>query len=63
MLVSEDPSVVVLSEYRLCPVRRGFTLQVTGEPNRGKQVPMALYLWDRERGRTVARFTLAIEAK
>jgi carboxypeptidase T len=61
VLVSENPSVVVLSEYRLCPVRQGFTLQVSKEARPGRQVPMALYLWDRDRGCTVARFTVTIE--
>ena len=64
VLVSEDPALVVPSEYRLVPVRpgNGFTLQVPAKAKPGTVVPMALYLWDEDRGRSVARFTLTVEA-
>ena len=62
VLVSEDPAVVVLSEYRLFPVKQGFTLQATKDARPGAQVPLTLYLWDRDRTRSVIRFTLTIAA-
>lgn len=61
VLVSEDPRIVILSEYRLVPVKIGFTLQVIKSAKPGTTVPMALYLWDRDRARTVRRFTLTID--
>ena len=63
VVVSEDPAIVVPSEYRLFPLKNGFTLQVTKDARPGTQIPLSLYIWDHERRRSVARFTLRIEEK
>jgi carboxypeptidase T len=62
VLVSEDPAIQVPSEFRRIPARTGFTLQVDRTAKGGERVPMALYLWDRDRGRSVVRFTLEVSA-
>ena len=61
VLVSESPDVVVTSEYRNVPVKAGFTLRAPEAAKPGAKAPMALYLWDRNRGLSVARFTLTVE--
>ncbi len=63
VLVSEDPAIVVPSEYRLVPLKSGFTVQVAKDARPGAQIPISLYLWDRDRRVSVARFTLRIEEK
>jgi hypothetical protein len=60
VLVSGSRSIVVPSEYRLAPIKSGFTLQVDPKAVPGTSVPMTLYLWDRNRGETVAKFNLTI---
>jgi len=62
VLVSEHPSVQVLSEFRRIPARTGFTLEVQKGASPGERAPMLLYLWDGERGRSVARFELEVAA-
>ena len=61
VLVSGAPEIRVMSEYRLFPVKKGFGLQVMKDAKPGTEVPMTLYLWDRERGGTEAGFLLKIE--
>jgi predicted deacylase len=62
VLVSETAAVQVPSEFRRVPVMEGFTVQVPKSAKPGTKAPMTLYLWDAERGRSAARFELAIEA-
>ena len=62
VLVSETAVVQVPSEFRRVPVKEGFTIEVPKSARPGQKAPMILYLWDRERGRSVARFTLEVAA-
>ncbi len=62
ILATADPAIEVTSEFRLFPVRSGFSLQVSPKAKPLTQVPMTLYLWDRDRGRSVQRFTLTVAA-
>jgi hypothetical protein len=55
VLVSGSADVRVTSEFRAFPLRSGFVLRVSETARAGAKVPLALYLWDRERGRSVAR--------
>jgi hypothetical protein len=61
VLVSEKRAIVVPSEYRLAPLKNGFTLQVDPEAKPGTLVPMTLYLWDKERHVSEVHFTLTVE--
>jgi len=62
VLATADAAVEVTSEFRLFPVKSGFTLQISSKAKPSTAVPMTLYLWDAERGRSVERFTLTVEA-
>lgn len=62
VLVSEDPAIRVTSEFRIFPLKSGFVLQIPKDARLGTKVPMALYLWDRERALSVVRFSLMVEA-
>ena len=43
-------------------VRDGFVIEVSKFAEPGREVPVELYMWDRERRRSVARFTWTVEA-
>lgn len=60
VLVSERPEVVVPSEYRLAPLRRGFTLQIDPRALPGTVIPLTLYIWDRNHTVTPLPFTLTL---
>lgn len=60
VLVSGSASARVMSEYRGFPLKSGFVVKIPPEAKPGTRVAMALYLWDRERRKSVARFELAI---
>jgi hypothetical protein len=60
-LVSEKREIVVPSEYRLAPLKNGFTLQVDKDARPGTKVPFTLYLWDKDRHVSEVRFTLTVE--
>ncbi len=62
VLVSESAAVRVVSEYRGFPLKSGFALGISPDAKPGSRAPMALYLWDRERRRSVARFDLTVGA-
>lgn len=61
VLATGHSSLEVSSEFRLFPIKSGFAVQVSAKVKAPVAVPMTLYLWDRDRGRTVERFTLSIE--
>jgi carboxypeptidase T len=61
VLVSGSPDVVVPSEYRKVLVKTGFTVQVSPTAKPGTAIPLTLYLWDRDRGGSVARLTLTVK--
>ncbi len=61
ILVSESAHLQVTSEFRLLPAKDGYHFQVLKEAKPGEHFPLVLYLWDRDRGRSVARFTLVME--
>lgn len=61
VLVTGDGAVEVSSEYRTFPLKSGFAIKASPKAKPLTPVPMALYLWDKDRGRTVQRFTLTIE--
>jgi hypothetical protein len=61
VLVSEDPALQVLSEFRVFPVKAGFTVTVSKKAKPGQAVPVLLYLWDRERRLSVVRTSLTVE--
>jgi hypothetical protein len=60
VLTTGDPAIEVTSEFRLIPVKSGFSLRISPKAKPLTQVPMTLYLWDRDRGRTIERFTLTV---
>ncbi|MBC8134912.1 MAG: hypothetical protein H8F28_03380 [Fibrella sp.] len=60
VLTSESPAIVVQSELRVLPIGTGFTLRVAGSAKPGTVVPCTLIVWDRERNRSVRRFTLTV---
>lgn len=62
VLVSENANIVVPSEYRKNPLAPGFTLQVDSGASAGVDVPMSLYIWDRDRGESVVKFHLTVAA-
>lgn len=62
VLVSEGSLLQVTSEFRHVPFRSGFNLQVSRDARAGDRAPLVLYLWDGERGRSVATVELTIEA-
>jgi hypothetical protein len=62
VLASGDSAIEVASEFRLFPVKSGFSLRVSPKAKPFTQVPMTLYLWDRDRGRTLEHFTLTVTA-
>lgn len=61
VLVSESPTVVVTSEYRLLPLQHPFKLQIEATARAGESAPMRLCIWDAERGLSVEKFELTIE--
>jgi len=61
VLVSEDPALQVLSEFRTFPLKTGFTVTVSAGAKPGQAVPVALYLWDRDRSLSLCRSTLKVE--
>jgi hypothetical protein len=56
VLISESKDLVVTSEYRSWPVQTPFTIELQPSARPGQKHPMALYLWDAQRRRTVHRF-------
>jgi murein tripeptide amidase MpaA len=64
VLVSRDGAIRVTGDYRLYPIRDelGHTLNVAESAEAGKEAPMNLYLWDRDRRQSVVDFTVKIEA-
>jgi hypothetical protein len=62
VLATSDPAVEVTSEFRLFPLKSGFALQISSKVKPSTGVPMTLYLWNQDRGRTVEHFTLTVEA-
>jgi hypothetical protein len=62
VLVSEEAPIQVTSEFRRLPAKTGFTLKVEKDARPGRKVPMVLYVWDGERGRSVARFSFDVAA-
>ncbi|HXX95096.1 MAG TPA: hypothetical protein VEN81_15850, partial [Planctomycetota bacterium] len=60
VLVTGNPAIEVTSEFRLFPLKSGFDLQVSGRAKPQTRVPLTLYLWDPDRGRTVERFSLEV---
>lgn len=62
VVVSPNPEVTVVSEFRRSPLRSGFTLQVQPGAKPGSRHPLTLYVWDKERRRSVVRSTLEISA-
>jgi hypothetical protein len=62
VLTTGDLAIEVSSEFRVFPLKSGFPLQVSGRAKPLMQVPMTLYLWDKDRGRSVQRFTLTVES-
>ncbi|MCK5684952.1 hypothetical protein KAJ27_12555, partial [bacterium] len=61
VLVSHKASLRVLSEYRLHPEINGFTFKVMPSAVKGSSIPMSLFIWDKNRGRSVKNFYLEIE--
>jgi hypothetical protein len=61
VLISLDGAIRVTGDYRLYPMNgSGYMLNVAEAATPGTLVPMQLYLWDRERRRSVIDFTLRI---
>jgi hypothetical protein len=61
VLISLDGAIRVTGDYRLYPLTdRGYTLNIAEGATPGKEVPMQLYLWDRERRRSVIDFKVTI---
>jgi carboxypeptidase T len=60
VLATSDAAVEVTSEVRFFPLKSGFTLQISSKAKPSTAVPMTLYLWDQDRGRSVERFTLTV---
>lgn len=60
VLTSQDPTIVVPSEYRSFPLKNPFTLQVMASAKPGATVPLTLHLWDSERRHSVYRFRLTV---
>ncbi len=58
VLVSDNPAVVVPSEYRLVPVKQPFTLQVAEGVKPGTTAGLRLFLWDKDRRGSVVQFSL-----
>ena len=61
VLATGDGAIEVASEFRTFPIRSGFALQVSPKAKPLTPVPMTLYLWDKDRGRSVQHFTLSVE--
>jgi hypothetical protein len=62
VLVSRDPAVRVTGEVRMYPYRSPHVIHVSPGAEPGTEVPLQLYLWDRDRRRTVIDVPLRIEA-
>jgi hypothetical protein len=63
VLVSRDPAVRVTGEYRLHPMTRGgHILNVAEDAVPGTEIALQLYLWDRDRRRTVIDLSLPVDA-
>jgi hypothetical protein len=61
VLVSRDGAIRVTGEYRLHPLTAGgHVLNVSDEVAPGTEVPLRLYLWDREHRRSVVDLTVTI---
>ncbi len=60
VLVSEGPEAVVQSEFRLSPIKTGFTLAIGENAKPGAQLPLTVYVWDDARGVTATRLTLTV---
>ena len=63
VLTSQDPAIVVPSEYRAFPLKAPFTLQVMPSAKPGMSVPLTLHLWDKERRHSIHSFRLTITDK
>lgn len=62
VLVSRDPAIRVTGEYRLYPMNgSAHVLSVSDAAEPGTRVPLELYLWDRDRRRSVVELILVIE--
>jgi hypothetical protein len=63
VLVSRSGDIRVTGEYRLHPLRAGgHILNVSEDAEPGTEVPLQLYLWDRERRRSIVDITVTIAA-
>ncbi|MCX6369277.1 MAG: M14 family zinc carboxypeptidase [Armatimonadetes bacterium] len=63
VLTSQDPAIVVPSEYRSSPLQNPFTIQVMPDAKPGTSVPMTLHLWDSERRHSTYKFRLEVLKK
>ena len=63
ILTSQNPAIVVPSEYRNFPLQNPFTIQVMPDAKPGASVPMTLHLWDSERRHSIYKFRLEIPKK
>ena len=62
VLVSDSAAVVVPSEYRLVPILHPFTLQVADNALPGTVAKLRLFLWDKNRHKSVVHFSLTTAA-
>ncbi|CAN5870950.1 hypothetical protein BH23GEM9_BH23GEM9_28630 [soil metagenome] len=63
VLVSRTADIRVTGEYRLHPLSAGgHILNVAENAVPGTEVPLQLYLWDRERRRTIIDITVRVES-
>ncbi len=60
VLLSGSPDAVVTSEYRRAPLKAGFSVRVAPGARPGAKVPLTLYLWDKDRGGSIADLTLTV---
>jgi hypothetical protein len=61
VLISLDGAIRVTGDYKLLPLRsRGFVLNVSPNAKAGTEVPLRLYLWDRERRQSVVDLKVKI---
>jgi predicted deacylase len=61
VLVSKSPDAVVQSEFRMLPLRSGYTLHLQPKVKPGTALPLVLYVWDADRRRTVIETTLRVQ--
>lgn len=60
VLVSEDSSVIVTSEFRLAPAKP-FNVQISKSAKPGTKIPFSLYIWNRDHAVSTAEFELTIQ--